>query len=128
MFRPRARGFICGDRLISTKRMLECVQSQEGTMFKKSCYLGIAFCALMVCGPLFAQEQAPHIGNGDIINMLRAHVPESTIVSQLEILATRGADFDISPAAIIELQRNGASEKVMNTMVWVETNIVPGIA
>jgi hypothetical protein len=60
--------------------------------------------------------------------MLRAKVPDSTILSEIEVLVGRGSTFDISPSALIELQRNGASEKVLNTVVYMQTAIVPGVA
>src|SRR6266566_275677 len=96
----------------------------------KSGVLTMIFSAAVVCGSsLLAQESPPpQVANGEILNMLRSHVPESTILSEIEVLVGRGANFDISPAAVIELQRTGASEKVMNTIVWVQTNVVPGIA
>ena len=95
----------------------------------KSGLLAIVISAAIFCGSGFAQEQPPPpAGNGDILKMLRAHVPESTILTEIEVLVGRGANFDISPAAIIELEQNGASEKVMNTILWVQNTVVPGIA
>ena len=96
-------------------------------MAKKSCCPIIAFCALLTCGSLIAQEAAPQIANADVINMLRARVPESTIVSELNILVGQGAIFNISPSAIVELQRAGASEKVLNAILYLQTNVVPGL-
>jgi len=96
-------------------------------MVKKSLYVAIASCALMVCGQLVAQQQTPPPGNGEIVNMLRANLPESTIISEIQLLAGRGANYDISPSGLIELQRSGASERVLNTIVWAQTTIVPGV-
>jgi hypothetical protein len=96
-------------------------------MAKNSCFPLISLCALLACGSLIAQETAPQIANGEIINMLRAQVPESTIISELNVLVGQGAAFNISPAAIVELQRAGASEKVLNAIVYMQTNVVPGL-
>jgi hypothetical protein len=96
-------------------------------MAKKSCFPLIAICALLACGSSIAQEAAPQIANGDIINMLRARVPESTIISELNVLAGQGATFNISPSALIELQRAGASEKVLDAIMYIQTNVVPGL-
>lgn len=96
-------------------------------MAKKSCFPFIAFCALLACDSSIAQEAAPQIANGDIINMLRERVPESTIISELHVLVGQGATFNISPTAIVELQRAGASEKVLNAIVYIQTNVVPGL-
>lgn len=98
-------------------------------MVKNSCVLGIAFCVLTAGNSLFGQEPTPvQPGNNEIINMLRANMPESTTITEIAILAGRGANFDISPAAMIDLQRNGASEKVLNTVIWAQTTIVPGVS
>jgi hypothetical protein len=96
-------------------------------MAKKSCCPIIAFCALLTCGSLIAQEAAPQIANADVINMLRAQVPESTIVSELNILVGQGATFNISPSAMVDLQRAGASEKVLNAILYLQTDVVPGL-
>src|SRR5258708_12599116 len=85
----------------------------------------IALCVVLNCGSLIAQEAAPQIANGDIINMLRAHVPENTIISEINVLVGQGATFNISPTAIVELQRAGASEKVLDAIVYVQTNVLP---
>jgi hypothetical protein len=87
----------------------------------------IALCVLLTCGSLIAQEPAPQIANGDIINMLRAHVPETTIISEINVLVGQGATFNISPSAIVELQRAGASEKVLDAIIYMQTNVVPGL-
>jgi hypothetical protein len=96
-------------------------------MSKKSCFPLIAFCALLACGSSIAQEAAPQIANGDVINMLRARVPENTIISEVNVLVGQGATFNISPPAIIELQRAGASEKVLDAIMYIQTNVVPGL-
>ena len=93
----------------------------------KKLYPIIALCVLLTCGSLIAQEAAPQIGNGEIVNMLRAHVPESTVITEINVLVGQGATFNISPAAIVELQRAGASEKVLNTIIDMQTNVVPGL-
>src|SRR5258708_10589621 len=87
----------------------------------------IALCVVLNCGSLIAQDAATQIANGDIINMLRAHVPENTIISEINVLVGQGATFNISPTAIVELQRAGASEKVLNAIVYIQTNVVPGL-
>src|SRR5436309_1062330 len=102
-------------------------QTCGGIMVKKSCFPLIALCTLLACGSLIAQEAAPQIANGEVINMLRAQVPESTIISELHVLVGQGAIFNISPTAIVELQRAGASEKVLNAIVYIQTNVVPGL-
>jgi len=96
-------------------------------MSKKSCLSLLAFSALFACGSIVAQESAPQIANGEILNMLRARVPESTIAAEINILVGQGASFNISPTAIVELQRAGASEKLLNTILDVQTTVVPNL-
>lgn len=94
------------------------------------CRLAIA--SMVVLGShtvLFAQETTERpAGNPEVIRMLQAGMPDSTIVSEIEILAGRGAEFDISPAAMAELKQRGASEKVLNTIIWAEMEVVPSVA
>lgn len=97
-------------------------------MSNKSSYLAVALSLVLVL-PVLAQEAPPsQPANADLINMLRAKVPDSVILSEIDVLVGRGSSFDISPSALIELQRNGASEKVLNTVVYMQTAIIPGVA
>ncbi|MGA2598698.1 MAG: hypothetical protein ABSH09_17110 [Bryobacteraceae bacterium] len=90
--------------------------------------LWLAAIALSAFTTLTAQEPPPlPSGNSEIVKMLSAGVPESTILSQVELLAERGSSFDVSPSAIVELQRRGASEKIMNEVIWAQATIVPTI-
>ena len=68
------------------------------------------------------------IGNPDVVRMLQAGVPEATIVTSVLTSARRGStEFDISPNALIELRRAGASERVLDTVIAAQTQIVPGV-
>ncbi len=88
----------------------------------------LAFAALMWAQTPAPETPAAQTANREIMNMLGASVPESTIVSEIEILAERGSTFDISPAAITELRRQGASERVLNALVWAQMTIAPGVS
>src|ERR1700676_3273316 len=95
----------------------KCVQPGGGPMVKNCCYVAAVLC-VVIAGSVLAQEPQPsQPANGDIIKMLRARVPESTILNEVDVLVGRGSSFDISPAALIDLQQSGASEKVINTGV-----------
>ena len=97
-------------------------------MFQKHWLAAIALGTLIGSFSITAQEPPPPTsGNNEIIRMLSSSVPESTVLAEIEVMAGRGVSFDISPAAITELQRRGASEKLMNYIVWAQTTIVPGI-
>ncbi len=78
-------------------------------------------------GSLTAQEAPPPSGNSEIVKMLNAGVPESTILSEIELLAGQGTSFDVSPSAIVQLQKQGASEKLLNELIWAQATIVPGV-
>ena len=94
--------------------------------------------AIAICGwsivlaaqsvPLTQEPPERPAANPEIIRMLRAGLPESTILSEIEILAGRGSTYDISPAALTELKQSGASEKILNSVVWAEMEIVPVVA
>ena len=97
-------------------------------MFQKHWLAAIALGTLIGSFSITAQEPPPPTsGNNEIIRMLSSSVPESTVLAEIEVMAGRGVSFDISPAAIAELQRRGASEKLMNYIVWAQTTIVPGM-
>lgn len=58
-------------------------------------------------------ETAP-LTNADIIKMLDAKLPESVIISKVQ--ASKG-NFDTSTDAIIELNKKGVGEKLLNAML-----------
>ncbi len=97
-------------------------------MSQKPWLAAIALGALTGAVSLTAQDAPPPpSGNSEIIKMLSAGVPESTVLSEVELLAERGSSFDVSPSAIVELQRRGASEKLMNEIIWAQATIVPAV-
>jgi hypothetical protein len=59
------------------------------------------------------QPKAP-LTNSSIIKLVRAGFKEKTIIS---IIASSPASFDVSPDQMIELKRNGVSEKIILEMV-----------
>ncbi len=82
--------------------------------------------ALLAC--VAASAQQPAYTNADVLNMIRGGLPENTVVEEIKRLADSGqADFDISPAALVQLKQQGASEQVLNLLIWVETEVVPVI-
>src|ERR1700690_1875704 len=70
--------------------------------------------------PAAAQQQA--YTNTDIANMIRANVPESTVLAEIDHLARTGqANFDISPQALATLRQQGVTEKILNAIMWAQT-------
>ena len=68
-----------------------------------------------MCG--FAQRQEV-ITNREVIEMLRAKVPEPTILASIELAAAKGlTNFETSTATIIDLRKQGASGDILNAMM-----------
>lgn len=59
----------------------------------------------------YAQQRA--ITNSDVVAMAQANVSEDIICNEIR---TRGGRFDTRPQAIIQLQQNGVSNKVIEQM------------
>ncbi|MFT3745732.1 MAG: hypothetical protein QM785_15760 [Pyrinomonadaceae bacterium] len=71
------------------------------------------FCILSVA---FASGQAKSVlTNSDVAAMIKGNLPESTIV--LSIQQSQGSKFDTSPAALIQLKNDGASDKILDAIV-----------
>jgi hypothetical protein len=67
------------------------------------------------------------ITNEDVLSMIRAGVPDSTVVATIGTAARRGeAQLDTSPAGLIALRRGGASELVLNAMISIRTSVAGG--
>lgn len=94
-------------------------------MLEKICCLTIASCVSL--GVVLAQEPSqPPTGDREVDQLLHSGVPESTIVSEIQVLAETGSTFDISPAALARLRQDGASETILNTIIWAQMTVVPG--
>jgi hypothetical protein len=78
---------------------------------------------LLLCtaAPLKAEETEKPLTNLDVANMVKAGLPESTIILTIQMASQREAtNFDTSPGALIELKRQGATEKILNTVLWAQ--------
>src|SRR5215472_12803822 len=59
--------------------------------------------------------------NSEIASMLASGLPEGTILLKIEAAAYRGlVNLDASPSALIALKQKGASEQVLNAVMWAE--------
>jgi hypothetical protein len=59
--------------------------------------------------------------NSEIASMLASGLPEGTILLKIETAAYRGlVNLDASSAALIALKQKGASEQVLNAVMWAE--------
>ena len=80
---------------------------------------------LLVCAALPAQVMEKPLNNTDIANMIRAGVPDGSVMLAIQRAVDRGnTKFDVSPTGLIELKNAGASEDVLNTIL-VAPNISP---
>src|SRR5271167_732426 len=73
--------------------------------------------ALLLARPGSCSAQAPTdnvLTNADVARMVKAGVPESIIVREIQMSRT---DFGTSPAALIELRKQGASESVLGAVL-----------
>src|SRR5271157_436530 len=65
--------------------------------------------------PLLAQAPADNVlTNADVAKMVKAGIPESIIVREIQMSRT---EFGTSPAALIELKKQGASERVLGAVL-----------
>jgi hypothetical protein len=70
---------------------------------------------------LWGQTTDKPLTNSDIESMLAAGLPESTILMEIQAAAYRGlVDLDASSNALVTLKQKGASEPVLDAVVWAE--------
>jgi hypothetical protein len=82
-----------------------------------------------------AQVTEQLLSNTDIANMLKAGLPEGTVVLAIQRAVYRGSnDFDGSPRGLIELKNAGATEPILNSVLtaprvqrYEPSTIVPGL-
>jgi hypothetical protein len=60
------------------------------------------------------QEGKQALMNADVINMVKAGLPEKTVILAIEQSSTK---FDLRPAALIELKNQGVPQSVMEAML-----------
>src|SRR5215467_9127024 len=74
-----------------------------------------------VAAGLWGQTADKPLTNSEIESMLAAGLPESTILMKIQAAAFRGlVDLDASSNALINLKQKGASEQVLDALVWAE--------
>lgn len=67
--------------------------------------------------------EAKPLTNADVIKMLESKLPESVIIAKVQASVV---NFDTSTDAIIELNKKGVSEKVLNAMIAPQSNVGGG--
>jgi hypothetical protein len=81
----------------------------------------VLFAAAAVAAAILAQTVDKPLTNSDIGSMLASGLPESTILLKIERAAYFGlVNLDASSAALAALKQRGASDQVLNAVVWAE--------
>jgi hypothetical protein len=71
--------------------------------------------AFLLALPLLAQAPTDQVlTNADIVKMMKAGLPEGIILREIRMSNT---DFTTSPAALIELKKQGASERILGAVL-----------
>lgn len=83
---------------------------------------GLMFALLLHCSwALKAQQTEKPLTNADVLSMVKAGLPESTIVLAIQLASRRGsADLDASPSALMELKSGGATETILNAVLGAQ--------
>jgi hypothetical protein len=75
----------------------------------------ICLLAFSLAIPLVAQAPTDNVlTNADIVKMMKAGLPENIILREIQMSRT---DFATSPSALIELKKQGASERVLGAVL-----------
>lgn len=73
-----------------------------------------AACLVFITSTLMAQKARETMTNAEVVEMVKAGVPESTIVLKIQ---QSEPNFDISVKALIELTKQGVGQKVQDAML-----------
>lgn len=88
-------------------------------MRKISIILTLATC-LLFSVPVLQAQQSKAITNADVVEMVKAGLPENTIVLAIQQSQT---NFDTSPQSLIQLKKQGVSQKILETMLHPQATI-----
>ena len=83
-------------------------------MRKMTLLFGIVVFALLAGSASFAQEPPKPMTNDDVVAMVKAGLPDDTIINALHAQET---NFDGSAMALVSLKEQGVSPKVMDAML-----------
>ncbi len=70
--------------------------------------------ALLLALPLLAQAPTDNVlTNADVVKMVKAGLPERIILREIQLSRT---EFSTSPAALMELKKQGVSEGILGAV------------
>lgn len=87
------------------------------TMTKFLTVLMFAACLFFVTSTAIGQQTKTTMTNADVVEMIKAELPESTIILAIQ---ETPSNFDTSPQALIQLKKQGASQKILDAMLQVK--------
>jgi hypothetical protein len=74
----------------------------------------VAVTLVFLGGTTLAQNSGKPMTNADVVSMVKVGLPDGTVISAIQSQPTA---FDISATALLDLKKQGVSDKVMNAMV-----------
>lgn len=83
-------------------------------MLRRSLAILLTLSILFLSSGATAQQDKTPLTNDDIVKMLKVGLPESTVVTVIQVSPT---NFDTSPEAIQRLRKKGASQKVIEAVL-----------
>src|SRR5579872_2687514 len=84
----------------------------------------MAVALLLASAPLLAQDAQKTLTNTDVVKMVKGGLPESVVVSAIQ---SSPGKYDISPDALIALQKDGVTAKEMDAII-AESKKTPAAA
>src|SRR2546426_3045015 len=80
----------------------------------------VALFVIAVNSSVFPQAEKKPLTNTNVVEMLKAHLPENVV-----ILSIQGspANYDVSPSALIELNKQGVTPKVLGAMLAAQKGV-----
>lgn len=91
-----------------------------GSGFRRQATAFAVFFFIAVSGVTLAAENPKPLTNSDVISMVQAGLPESTVIMAVKQGAT---EFDTSPQMLIELKKQGVSAGVLEAMMQTQAGV-----
>jgi hypothetical protein len=91
-----------------------CNQSKGETMKRRSLHILMILSFVFFCGHARAQDKAQPMTNQGVIAMVKAGLPDATVISAIQSQPT---NFDISADGLLALKNAGVSDKVVSAVV-----------
>jgi hypothetical protein len=92
-------------------------------MYKTKIALTLIICLMLTAPLVVAQQEARPLTNADIVTLIKAAFPESTIVIAIQ---QSKSIFDTSPEALIQLKNQGATPKILEAMLQAKAGKAGG--